>query len=365
MAKLTRTKYPGVYTTPNGTYACVVRNVRRTFPTLQEAKNGRAKLMTELVEGPRLKSTQHTVASFYEEWIEWVDVRKPTRDRYRCSFRNQILPHLGHIKLKHLDDIRIEDWLRQLVKNGMERSTAITTLVPLSSMLTRAVKLKLIPLNPAVGIDRPKKTKLDEVKAMTDEQVAAIFEHLPGYHIFYEFLLKTGLRIGEALAIRWMDWEGDHLVVRRAWSASTLNPPKNGKQRTVRVSNNLSAALTAWKLETKFGAPEDLIWPSARGKFQDDALLGRTYLKPAARAAGAPWVTNHTFRHTFATQANRNGMPIVLLSEMLGHHSAAFTLSRYVTLFKSDVVGIDMSWQDGPVLSNSCPESEMLLNHAV
>jgi integrase len=153
--------------------------------------------------------------------------------------------------------------------------------------------------------------------------------------------------------------------VRRAWSASTLNPPKNGKQRTVPVSNNLSAALTGWRVETNFGAPSDLIFPNSIGRYQDDALLSRTYLKPAARAADVPWVTNHTFRHTFCTQSNRNGVPITLLSEIMGHHSAAFTLSRYVTLFRSDVVGVDMSWQDAEFLPDPCQAAEAPLNQAV
>jgi integrase len=52
--------------------------------------------------------------------------------------------------------------------------------------------------------------------------------------------------------------------------------------------------------------------------------------------AGAPWAAFHTFRHTFASIHLSEGTNLLQLSRALGHHSAAFTLSRYTHLLPGD-----------------------------
>jgi integrase len=59
-------------------------------------------------------------------------------------------------------------------------------------------------------------------------------------------------------------------------------------------------------------------------------------LKPLYEEAGAPWAGWHTLRHTFASIQLANGVNVVALSRVLGHHSAAFTLSTYVHLLEGD-----------------------------
>ncbi|HET8566473.1 MAG TPA: tyrosine-type recombinase/integrase [Solirubrobacterales bacterium] len=59
-------------------------------------------------------------------------------------------------------------------------------------------------------------------------------------------------------------------------------------------------------------------------------------LKPLVRQAGAPWAGFHTFRHTFASLHLRRGTNLLQLSRALGHHSPAFTLTRYTHLLPGE-----------------------------
>ena len=58
---------------------------------------------------------------------------------------------------------------------------------------------------------------------------------------------------------------------------------------------------------------------------------------PPARQADLPWVGFHTFRHTCASLLFASGRNAVQVQRWLGHHSAAFTLSRYVHLLDGDL----------------------------
>ena len=82
--------------------------------------------------------------------------------------------------------------------------------------------------------------------------------------------------------------------------------------------------------------PESLGFPSAAGTPLAYPNALRRILRPAAEEAGAPWAGFHTFRHTFASLHLARGTNVVSLSRMLGHHSPAFTLSRYAHLIPGD-----------------------------
>lgn len=63
---------------------------------------------------------------------------------------------------------------------------------------------------------------------------------------------------------------------------------------------------------------------------------GRCFVKPIVGEVNAPWAGFHTFRHTFASLHLSRGTNLLQLSRALGHHSAAFTLSRYTHLLPGD-----------------------------
>jgi integrase len=85
------------------------------------------------------------------------------------------------------------------------------------------------------------------------------------------------------------------------------------------------------------GLVEALVFPSATGTPIDSANLYRRVFVPAAKAAGVPWATFHTLRHTCATTLFRHGLNAKQVQGWLGHHAASFTMDTYVHLLADDL----------------------------
>jgi integrase len=79
-------------------------------------------------------------------------------------------------------------------------------------------------------------------------------------------------------------------------------------------------------------AADELLFVSPRGLHVDRRWLRRFILDPAAEAAGVPWVTFHTFRHTCASLLFAQGKTLKQVQMWLGHTDPAFTLRVYVHL---------------------------------
>lgn len=79
-----------------------------------------------------------------------------------------------------------------------------------------------------------------------------------------------------------------------------------------------------------------LVFTNRDGNVLEYGNLLRRHLKPFVEEVNAPWAGFHTFRHTFASLHLSRGTNLLQLSRALGHHSAAFTLSRYTHLLPGD-----------------------------
>jgi integrase len=167
----------------------------------------------------------------------------------------------------------------------------------------------------------------------------------PARHkLLFELVAATGVRISEALALRWGDLEldGERPVVRvrRAYVKGSFKPPKSryGK-RAVPVDFPLVRALRRAQDASQRPGERELVFATDRGTPLDYGNLHRRVLKPAAEEAGVPWAAWHTLRHTCASRLFAEGRNAVQVQRWLGHHSPAFTLSVYVHLLDDDLGG--------------------------
>jgi integrase/recombinase XerC len=135
-----------------------------------------------------------------------------------------------------------------------------------------------------------------------------------------KLLLHTGLRVDEAVDLRW-----DDVQVRERSGSLTVREGKGRKQRTVPLNAVARAALLALKAAGPAGAPEVLHGQrgalTARGV---QAILQR-YQGPAKVEDLSP----HALRHTFGKDLADAGTPIQLIADLMGHESLE-TTRRYV-----------------------------------
>jgi integrase len=224
-------------------------------------------------------------------------------------------------------------------------------IAPLRAMLGDAVRGGLIPANPCADLRLPGPNLADrEIVVLEPAQTAALIAAAPaGWpSVLLRLLAQTGLRISEAAALAWEDVDlraaRPVLDVRRAIVKGRVDAPKSRYGvRSVPLTRELAdelAELRAAREVVSIGG-RDLIFGDLRGRPRDYRALRRASLDPAAEAAGIEVGGFHTLRHSAATDLLRAGVPVVTVSRMLGHHSAAFTLATYGHFVASDLPDVE------------------------
>jgi integrase len=211
-------------------------------------------------------------------------------------------------------------------------------------MLATARDDGLIPTNPAAGVrlfvvEQQNTDGTAKVKAWSPSELDALVDALPErWRLFACFLAETGLRISEAVELRYSDLDlGERtLRVERRYYRGTVAPPKSRfGRRTLRLSEPLAREQWTARKQTR-ARDRDLVYTSGGERLQSRQLADDVF-RPAAVSAGVPWLGWHGFRHTCATSMFREGSNAVQVQRWLGHHSPAFTLATYVHLLPEDL----------------------------
>jgi integrase len=213
-------------------------------------------------------------------------------------------------------------------------------LTVLRRSLACAVEWELIASVPLVKWMKVPKPEFDFLTRAESERLlaAAPLED----HAIICTALKTGLRIGELLGLRWEDVDlvaGKVLVRRSAWRRN-VTTPKSGKSREVPISPELHGVLSGHR---HLRGP--LVFCHENGSMLSRDQVKRV-LPRACRLAGLRRVQWHVLRHSFASQLVMAGVPLKVVQELLGHSTIEMTM-RYAHVApdaKIDAVSV----LDGP-----------------
>jgi integrase len=362
-AKMEKTKTPGIFKR-GGRYVFSYRvNGRQRWDscrTLEEARREKAARTTDIGRGEFDRRSRITLREYALEWIERYQgrgrrgFRDSTRDDYKRVLNQYVFKYFPQrTRLTEVTPSNVAGfvaWLCDPDKQGQALSdkSVRNYLGPLSACMASAVREGLIRHNPTRDADLPHRPSADDVehedtRAMTSEQLAGLLAVIPVRHgVFFRLLAATGLRISEAIALQWrhlhLEGSSPHVKVRRGVVRGTLGPPKSRySRREVPLDAELVQALRKLQQETEWPGDEDLVFPASNGAYLHVGNLRRRVLKPAREQADLEWVGFHTFRHTCASLLFASGRNAVQVQRWLGHHSAAFTLSRYVHLLDGDL----------------------------
>jgi integrase len=221
----------------------------------------------------------------------------------------------------------------------------LKVLAPVKAMFATAVEDGTLRSNPTAGIRigarRAEEDGEIEAKAMTRAELGRLLVALPEeWRLFFELLAHSGLRISEALGLDWSDVQfgkRPRLRVRRQFYRGNLSRLKTrNARRDLPLSPGLARRL--WAARSAHG--EDPMFSTRNGTRYIDRNVRRV-LDLAGEAAGLPWVTFHTFRHTCASLLFESGKNIKQVSDWLGHADPAFTLRTYVHLLDGGLGAAD------------------------
>jgi integrase len=346
---LQRTEVPGVFR--RGSRFVVVYRVdgrqhKQSVATLAEAravKLARDGDAREQRRGPTLHAYAHG----------WLDryagsghdsVRENTRREYRRLLVTFALSYFDReVRVSDVDRVRVQqfiDWLTSRPgRQGRLRDRSIANaLTPLRLALDATVAEGLLDVNPFEGAVLPRRRagrawEMSERRFLTRQELGRLLAAAPPkWRPLFELLASTGLRISEAVALRWSDLHLDpaapHLQVSHAVVKGVVGVPKSrhGK-RLVPLSPDLADTLRVLRPD---GAADDaFVFPGRDGGPSDPGALRRRALVPAATRAGLTGVGFHTLRHTCASLLIESGLNVLRLQRWMGHHSPAFTLEVY------------------------------------
>ena len=167
--------------------------------------------------------------------------------------RKRLVPTFGDMKLAHLDDDRVREWLSEMVElveaGELAPKTVNNARTCLSVACNVAVRRGLMPRNPCDDVP-PLPLAQDEIDYL---RLAEIESYLDGCADFYrplaETLIGTGARVSETTALRWRDLDLGTGVVRvyrqRSRYGAGTGPTKGRRFRPVQSSATVRDAADA------------------------------------------------------------------------------------------------------------------------
>lgn len=316
------------------------RRIRKTFPTLSEAKAWRAEALVALRRGTMRAPTAATLRQVWEAWLAGAregsirnrsgDAYKPSVLRgYETSMRLRVLPELGGARLSEITRVSVQDLADRLLADALDASTIRNTLMPLRAIFRRALARGEVALNPVAGVELPSVRGRRE-RIASPAEAAALVDALPEEdRAVWATAFYGGLRLGELWALRDedVDLEAGVIRVERSWDPreGVIEPKSRAGRRAVPIVAALRSYLAARKLRR--GTEGGLFFGEGSHPFNRDALVARA--AKAWKAAGLDPIGLHEARHTFASILIAAGVNAKALSTYLGHSSIQITLDRY------------------------------------
>jgi integrase len=319
-----------------------VQRVRRslvlgTLASLPNRRQARVLLDAKLCDlnaGRRQPQSAMPFRNFIEEvWQPAIlpTMKFSTQKLYPHLLRRHLLPVFGDQPLCDIRRVDIQRFVTEkMTRQNLSWQTAVHLRNLMSGTLERAVEWGYLEANPGRRIRVPPMQRRRKTVVLTCEQLATLLQSLQEpVRMLAITVAMTGLRIGEVLALRWMnvDFEKSLIRVREAVYEGNLSSPKSKSSvRDIPIGPTLQQAL----LERRKAAPADaFVFASRTGTPLDSHnLLGRV-LKPACKRVGLPLISWHSFRHTHATLLSDLGESLKTAQAQLGHARLSTTAEIY------------------------------------
>lgn len=286
---------------------------------------------------------------------QWLPAKKlhletSTYKGYERNVQLHIIPTLGRIQLRRLRFQQLEslyeDLLHPAKGKGLSAKTVYEIHLRIRGALDDAVRRGLVTRNVADLARAPKQRSLQktEGRAWTDEQLRAFLRTAAGHRLFPILWLAamTGMRRNEVLGLKWpdLDTAKKRIALNRGLVAVGYELHQTrGKTKTARRNIDLDdttlTVLDGWRgfQAAEFAAVgidnnEDWMFTDGDGNPIHPHALYQTFRRIVANA-NVPSLRFHDLRHTHGSLLIKDGVPVKVVSERLGHAHIAHTIQTY------------------------------------
>jgi integrase len=325
--------------------------VRRRFATERLARDALAEVQNGVVTGTFVSRSTLTVERACTEWLAGRHgIRPTTRAAYEHSLAPLLQRH-GDVAVQKLVKGDLDQLVVDLVAGtfpGQRRKWTAGSINPMlnhiSAVLSGLVKQGALVRDVAALVDRLKRPR-QKLSTFTDAEVRKLLAHVDGdrmAHVWH--LALSGLRRGELCGLRWSDVDLGGGAVTIAHNRVSVNgqamdsQPKTDRSARVlpltpALTTALRRALAVQKSERlalgpDYGPGEHVVCDQAGRPYHPDTMSD--FWRALCGEAGVPTIRLHDARHTCGTLMHMQGVPIVVISQWLGHADPAFTMRTYV-----------------------------------
>lgn len=340
------------FTGKNARKTITAKSKRELNTLVQQAKE-------EFIKNGYTTFKHATATTFNELATLWLENHKPTvkLQSYNGTvtiFNRHILPRLGSIRLQKLNTVFMQQFVSDVANSGYKGFKRVFSLV--RNVLQYGVVLQLMPSNPMLNTITPNikyQTIKKRDKYLKPEEVRQLLDYLdslpPTYvnqydTTLYKFLLATGLRIGEMLALSWSDVDLDNRTVSVnktvIGETGAIGTPKSqSAYRTISFDKETALMLRLYKnRQTQYfkeiACDSEVIFATGRTEYGTRSNT-QNRLDKHLKKAGIARFTFHTFRHTHASLLINAGIGNKQLQTRLGHSTLSMTMDIYSHMFES------------------------------
>lgn len=324
-------------------------------------KTGRTKdqarqlLLAELLDrsqalGSETLNGESTMRELAELFFERLSLDNSLLPKTIAKYRSSIEAFVAMT-----ESVRLREMTPALIENRLHRIPSKDKAFKTRQMLTRMFNYALlqdaVTMNPVTATSPIRRERPDVIETMTDvdiHKVRAAVRQWAGAHErpgpknhdmidLIEVLLATGIRIGEALALRWSDLALDDPMPTLTINGQVDYEPGRGafrKATKTKHSNRVFVlppfAATALRTRKMLMPPNDLdaVFVTRNGTWHQESNMQKR-LRRIRHEAGLEWVKFHTFRRTVGTEVG-NTIDSDAAAALLGHGSSAITERHYI-----------------------------------
>ena len=320
----------------------------------QNAADKQAALFESECKRGAVTNDKRTLAEYSNYVIDFKSsigaLRQRTAEGYILLMRRVSASRLGKMRLSDITAKDINTFYKELSENGQNKRTggklSAKTIheyhVLIHAVLRQAVKEKIILFNPADNATPPK-LKRSEAAYLTPEQIWDIVDALDNEQQFWRaltfLLIGSGMRRGEAVALKWsdVDFKNGRVriargIVRQRGGELVENETKTGIIRVISLPDEVIKELQAWRrLQSDLlGAVNLNGYIFSYGDIQKPISPDTVtqYFARFSKRHNLPHINPHAFRHTQTSVIVKTG-DVAAASKRAGHSRISTTLNMY------------------------------------
>jgi integrase len=320
------------------------KRIVRYSATEREAKQALQAMVREFHLGTLAAPTRTTLAEWVEQWLKQAETElRPSTVRTYCQTLEPLVASLGHLRLDRLNAALIAGEFAALKRKGKGARRLQLAHGYLKACLDQAVALDVLGSNPMAKVPRPR-WEPRERRYWTIEEatrfVAITSESPTKWAPLFTILVTCGLRISEALALRWADVDvrAGTVTIERAlvWAGNrhVLGPVKTKAARRV-VHLPEVAARAFQRLPRDLDAEQFIFRTEANKPPRPDHL--RDPMTDLCKRAGVHYLNIHGLRHVAAVLALKAVQDPHMVQRRLGHSHVNVTMGIYAYAAGNDV----------------------------